>query len=159
MLTSDGRCSQDSPDVDLGWEMQSRLARGFPRAGDIVTTRPRLGDAITARLRRETQSRLVQGNLAVTARPRVASGRSRSHALPEATSQSRLARGWLRAGDTIMARPRLPSGGRRIYNSPEASRRTQSWRPRPSSGGRCSHDSPETTLEGKMHVLMTDIYK
>jgi hypothetical protein len=119
MLTSDGRCSQDSPDVNLRWEMQSRLARGFPRAGDVVTTRPRLGDAITAHSRRETQSRLVQGNLTVMARPRVASGGSRSHALPEATSQSRLARGWPRAGDAITARSRLPSGGRRIYSSPE----------------------------------------
>jgi hypothetical protein len=35
------RRSHDSPKTILGQEMQSRLARGQPRAGDAVTTRAR----------------------------------------------------------------------------------------------------------------------
>jgi hypothetical protein len=38
---SSGRCSHASCEAALGPETQSRLARGHPRAGDAVTTRPR----------------------------------------------------------------------------------------------------------------------
>jgi hypothetical protein len=42
----------DSPDTNLGREVQFRLARGHPRAGDAVTPRPRptlAGDVVPAR--------------------------------------------------------------------------------------------------------------
>jgi hypothetical protein len=117
-------------------------------------------------------------------RPRVASSRRCSHwltASPDAIlgreTQSRLARGQPRAGDTVTARPRPlregdavtphprpTSGGRRSHASPVAilGRETQSRLHaslRPSSGGRRSHGSLEATLGRETQVLMADIYK
>jgi hypothetical protein len=40
--TSSGRCGHDSPEASSGREKHSRLARGHPRTGDAVATRPRL---------------------------------------------------------------------------------------------------------------------
>jgi hypothetical protein len=119
--------------------MQSRLARGHPRARDAFTPHSRLtsgggGDTVTPRPRpslgetrshgspkgglgRETQSRLVRGQPtsgeAVTVCPRVASGGRRSHLGWE--TQSPLARNQPRTGDTVLTRLRQP----RRHGSPE----------------------------------------
>jgi hypothetical protein len=52
--TPDRRRSHHSPEVNLGREMQSPLARGQTLVGDVVRTRPRptsVGDAVRTRLR------------------------------------------------------------------------------------------------------------
>jgi hypothetical protein len=54
MPTPDRRRSHHSPEVNLGREMQSPLARGQTLVGDVVRTRPRptsVGDAVRTRLR------------------------------------------------------------------------------------------------------------
>jgi hypothetical protein len=55
-----GRCNHDSPKADPGQETQSRLTRGRPRAGDIVTTCPRPtsgGDTVPTRPRSTPEGR------------------------------------------------------------------------------------------------------
>jgi hypothetical protein len=85
-----GRRSHGSPEANLGRETQSRLARGQPRAGDVVTTRPML-----------------------------TSGGRHSHGSSEANpgreTQLRLAQGQPRAGEPVTPRPRPTSGGRHIH--------------------------------------------
>jgi hypothetical protein len=84
-----------------GWETQSQLARGQPRAGDAITTRPRPTSG-------GRQSRLA----------RQASGGRRSHGSPEPKlggRQSRFVRGQTRAGDAVTPRPRPTSRGN-CYN-------------------------------------------
>jgi hypothetical protein len=152
-VASGGRCSHGSleialgrdnaftarPRPSLGWETQSRLARGQPRARDAVTLRmrPTLGGRHShaspkAALRRENT---------FTACPRLPSGGRHGHGSPEAIpgqetqsclgweSQSHLAQGHPRAGDTV------------------------------TSGGRSNHAPPEATIGRETHVLMTNIYK
>jgi hypothetical protein len=91
-----GRHSHGSPEANLGWKTKSRLTRGHRRAGDAVTTHPRL-----------------------------TLGGRRSHGSPEdnleRTTKSWLTRGQPRAGDTVRARPRSTSGGSHSHGSPEIS--------------------------------------
>jgi hypothetical protein len=154
--------------------MQQWLARGHPRAGDIVTPRERSHGTPEAALGREMQSRPTRGQPwegdAVMACPRLPSGRRRRYDSPEANherdTQSRLARGHRRVRNTVTARPRPPSGGRHIYNlgdtettrsMPTSTVDTVTARLRPPSGGRQSHDlgdghgSLEATLERDTH--------
>jgi hypothetical protein len=72
--------------------MQSRLARGQPRAGDTVTARPRptpggrgSHESLEANLGRETHSRLARGQ------PRVGDGHDLSETNLGREMQSRLA--------------------------------------------------------------------
>jgi hypothetical protein len=85
----------DSYKVIPGRETQSRLARGQPQAGDVITTRPRPN-----------------------------SGGGGIHDSPEANlgweTQSRLARGQFWAGDTVTARWRPTLDKQCISASPEA---------------------------------------
>jgi hypothetical protein len=117
-----------------------------PRAGDVFTTRlrPTLG---------RRRSRLARGNLAVTARPRVASDGRDNHHSSEANpgretittrtrqphnhdspegdlgreTQPPLARGQPRAGDAVTRHPRLTSGRRTHSRLARGHPRTHSW--------------------------------
>jgi hypothetical protein len=99
--------SHDSPDANTDREMESRLTRGNPRAGDAVTThlRPPRG---------ETQSRLARGQLHAgdvgTTRPRPPPGGRHSHDSPVDNHgweiQSRLAQGQPQTSSAFLTHPR-----------------------------------------------------
>jgi hypothetical protein len=104
--------NHDSLEAILGWDRQSRLARGQPWVG-VVTTRPWPS----------------QAGQVVTTRPRPTSGGIRSHDSLEAILRwerlSRIAQGQARAGDAAMTRPRPTSGGRHNHDSSEAKPRQE----------------------------------
>jgi hypothetical protein len=117
--SSSRRRSHDLPKAIFGWEAQSPLARGQPRAGDAVTTRTRptssgkrSHDSLEANLGLETQSRLARGQ------PQVGDIVT-THNL-RWDRQSRPARGQPRVGQVVTTHPRSTSSRRRNHDSSEA---------------------------------------
>jgi hypothetical protein len=110
------RRSHDLPEANPEQQTQSRLARGQPRAGVVVTTRFRAEDTIT------TRPRQPQVGDAVTTRPRPTLGGRRSHDSPEANRErethSRLARGQPRVGDAVTTCPRPTRAGDAVMTRP-----------------------------------------
>jgi hypothetical protein len=145
--TSSGRQSHDSPEANLGREMQSRLVRGHPLVEVIVTTHL---SPTSDKLHISNSPEGISGDAPKSAQLHKAPGKRRSHESPEATP----------GGDAVTTRSRPTMDGGHNHNTPEANpgRETQSrlargqpragdavtTRPRPTPEGRPSQDSPET---------------
>jgi hypothetical protein len=146
--TSGGRCSHVSPEVSLGRETQSRLARGQEIQSRLTRGGRRSHDSSEA----TSQSRLARGWPRAGDTDTPCPRQPRSHDSPECglgrEMRSRLVRGYRRVGDAVTATPRPTSAGERSHDARGHLRAGDAVtpRPRPSPGGRRSHVSPETTL-------------